>query len=108
VHASIQAGVAPALVDSQHDIGGLHMLAPHWTPVAPWSPPEELELLELEELLPLLELEDELEEDLPLLELEEDKVPPPPVTVRAVSVGRPLPVPQKPKDTEPLAAIASS
>jgi hypothetical protein len=42
----------PLPIDSQHDIGGLHTLTPHWTPVAPWSPleledDEELELAEL-------------------------------------------------------------
>lgn len=101
----------------------------------PWTTPElELLLDELEELLleleldeelleeafPLLELDDELDEDeeeledaLPLLELEEDdelllelEEDVPPLIVRDVIVGRPLPLPQKPNESvPPLAAM---
>jgi len=51
----MHAGLPP--VDSQHDIGGSQTLVPHWTPVAPWSPPEdeeELELVALELVVPEL------------------------------------------------------
>jgi hypothetical protein len=80
--------------------------------------PDELLLDELllEELLRPLEelLLEELEcpdvlllEELLLDELEELLVPaPPPVTESDVMAGRPLPVPQKPNDAEPLTGIA--
>jgi hypothetical protein len=81
--------------------------------VSPVSPLDELEL-ELEDDLPLLELddeleelelEDELEEALPLLLEEDEELPP--VMLIEVSVGRPLPLPQNPKDAAPpLAARA--
>jgi hypothetical protein len=71
-------------------------------------PPLELDelLLELDELLLELE-EEELEDALPLLELDEDELllelddDVPPVTVRDVIVGRPLPLPQTPNDSVP-------
>jgi hypothetical protein len=69
----------------------------------------ELDEDELDDELPLLELEeDELDDELPLLEPEEDELLPPPVTVSAVTVGRPLPLPQKPKEAEPLAEMLLS
>jgi hypothetical protein len=97
------------LVDTQHDRGALQRVVGHGTPVSPVSPLDELELLELEDDLPLLELEleleDELDEALPLLLEEDEELPP--VTVIEVSVGRPLPLPQNPKDAvPPLAARA--
>jgi len=94
------------------------------TPV-PVVPPElllELELL-LDELLEcpdelllllLLELEELLLEELLLLEWPEElllleELAPPPTTVSDVSAGRPLPLPQNPKDAvPPLAANTAS
>jgi len=79
-----------------------------------------LELEDEDDDVPLELDEEELEEDeddLPLLELDEDELlleleellGVPPVTVTAVTAGRPVPFPQKPKlAVPPFAAIDAS
>jgi hypothetical protein len=62
----------------------------------------ELEEDELEDALPLLELDDE--DDELLLELDELPLPAR-VTVRELTVGRPVPLPQKPNDAVPPLAL---
>jgi hypothetical protein len=82
---------------------------------------DEEALEEVDDDLPLLELDEEaleeVDDDLPLLELDEDELlleleellGVPPVTVTAVTAGRPVPFPQNPKLAVPtFAAIDAS